>query len=829
MQLVEEEDGPAYSYYYSEESCAPSPDVVGPLPEFPVAEPHVRKRRRSSLANVLKPAGSEKDGPDDHAGGRKLEGSPSQPRETLVEIKPLGAGVGSKGGAELPKVQMRVQDAILLHPRTRITTHSMRERAVAMYALLRASGSRTRKLWDVWILALVVAQAITVPIRLGFRSLWGSHSTYIGLIVVDYLSDAFFWADIALLFVTPYSDRGVFITSKKRIRNHYLHGAFALDFVATLPIDLIHWGFWQHAALRLPRLLRLFRYKHYTRVWEQRTNHQSFFRMAKLFAAFLLLIHFLACSYMAISYDRGFGSSQWVAKEPVESMSTANQYLYAYFWATNQLTNKGGGIIRPQTLFEMGIELVIALMALFGIATIIGAISRIIAQLDISGEKFRQKMLEVNLFMRNRKIPPELADRIRDHYVALWSRHGGIDTSHILMELPITLRTSVALYMNRELFSKVPLFQSASPGFVESLAPHLVPHIFSPGDVVIKEGSTGSEMFFISRGTVKVIQHGEVINTLHQGAFFGELSLLVPETARTATVQTVSYCDLFVLSKKDLATVLKTFPKEEAVMMAKAKRLKWLTVLRTRLGECPALEGATEKLLVRLRDAFVTADYRSTDTVFEKGTPVQSIYFVAEGWIQVLEEDGRLGVQIPSGSFVGGIPSHNIGDGGEDDEVQWVATGVAGTSTTLLELTHEAYDSFCNAQLSNSDALVSFAVAYLLADATTLPGDISGGGSGGGGGDGGEDEAERVEGGGGVTRTSPQDDQAQLERIVPILGDIAGLMEGHNGRYIRSLKHASLDLNRLSSQQLLNASDTLSRLSFIVSKELFVRRSDRRK
>ncbi|KNC46786.1 uncharacterized protein AMSG_11759 [Thecamonas trahens ATCC 50062] len=363
------------------------------------------------------------------------------------------------------------------------------------------------------------------------------------------------------------------------------------------------------------------------------------------------------------------------------------------------------------------------------------------------------------------------------------------------MELPVTLRTNVAMFMNRELFSRVPLFQNASPGFVESLAPYLKPQIFSPGDVVIKEGSTGAEMFFISRGTAKVIEKGEVVNTLHQGAYFGEMSLLVPDSARTATVQTVSYCDLFVLSKADLATVLKLFPAEEAKMMKRAKRLKWRADLRKVLAGLPMLAGSSEKFLIQLRDAFELRVFRSTETVFTTDAPVDALFFVAQGWIQLMSADGRLGPQITTSGLIGGISPY----------ARWSGDGRAGAHTVVLALSAEAHAQFSADHPNQASELTQLARKFVYSS------------------------EDHDAGSGGDRVRASDNDQAQLERVVPLLGDMAELMTGDNVRFMASLRHDSLQLERLSSEQLLLASEALSRLGFVITTELFARRSSRAK
>ena len=50
---------------------------------------------------------------------------------------------------------------------------------------------------------------------------------------------------------------------------------------------------------------------------------------------------------------------------------------------------------------------------------------------------------------------------------------------------------------------------------------------FASGDIIIKEGSIGSKMYFIQEGIVDIVMsNGEVATSLSDGSYFGEICLL---------------------------------------------------------------------------------------------------------------------------------------------------------------------------------------------------------------------------------------------------------------------------------------------------------------
>src|SRR5262249_28922575 len=115
--------------------------------------------------------------------------------------------------------------------------------------------------------------------------------------------------------------------------------------------------------------------------------------------------------------------------------------------------------------------------------------------------------------------------------------------------------------INREVLVNVPLFQGASPTCLHSLAMMLKPIVFPAGEHIIRKGEMGSEMYFICRGQVEVLDGaGKRVAVLGEGDFFGELALLLSQP-RNASIRALTMCDLFVLDKADFNHVLKDYPE----------------------------------------------------------------------------------------------------------------------------------------------------------------------------------------------------------------------------------------------------------------------------
>jgi CRP-like cAMP-binding protein len=87
----------------------------------------------------------------------------------------------------------------------------------------------------------------------------------------------------------------------------------------------------------------------------------------------------------------------------------------------------------------------------------------------------------------------------------------------------------------------------------------LRPLTFAHGEAIITKGEVGSEMYFVCRGQVEVVDGGKQLTCLGPGDHFGELALL-NAAPRNASVRAIGPCDVFALSKADFLQVLSDHP-----------------------------------------------------------------------------------------------------------------------------------------------------------------------------------------------------------------------------------------------------------------------------
>lgn len=107
-----------------------------------------------------------------------------------------------------------------------------------------------------------------------------------------------------------------------------------------------------------------------------------------------------------------------------------------------------------------------------------------------------------------------------------------------------------------ETLKKIPLF--ASLNFKEMAQVLEVAQVrnIEKGVEIIREGSTGEDMYIILKGKVDIIAGGHKVAELKPGNFFGEMSL-IDRSPRSATVKTITDCKMLRITRSEFFPLLK--------------------------------------------------------------------------------------------------------------------------------------------------------------------------------------------------------------------------------------------------------------------------------
>jgi hypothetical protein len=420
---------------------------------------------------------------------------------------------------------------------------------------------RTR--WAQLVLLLIVFCAIEIPLELVFhlddKPLW---------LWIDLIVSLLFLADVVVNFSTAIVVGSRLISDRKAVALRYLRGWFTVDFVSSLPFEILILAFDTErlpifAALHMLRTLRLIRL---LRVGSSLLHHGRrstlnpiLVRMGFILFWVVLVSHWSACVWIELGGVRrdvpaledaptvacyqegglrrlheefpgidealsglgredGTGAVCFALADIDEeaigedaALSIAGQasgplrnYLRSLYFVITTWATVGFGDISARNLPQTLFAILLEILGAGTFGYLVGNVASLLANLDVVQVQRQEKLTRLTSFVRRWRIPEDLQDRIYNYYHYVWERGRSAEETEVISDLPGGLRTDVYLYLNRDILQAVPLFRGASEALIREAVQSLRPAVFTPGEYVFRKGDPGNHMYFIVAGAVEI-------------------------------------------------------------------------------------------------------------------------------------------------------------------------------------------------------------------------------------------------------------------------------------------------------------------------------------
>ncbi|XP_048867247.1 cyclic nucleotide-gated cation channel beta-3-like [Brienomyrus brachyistius] len=348
---------------------------------------------------------------------------------------------------------------------------------------------------------------------------------------------------------------------------------FKTDFMAILPFELLYLQFGFMSVFRANRMLRLRSFFEFSDLLEGMMTKAYIWRVTRTVGYLLFILHLDACLYYTASEYEGLGSTRWVYN------GEGSAYLRSFLYAEKSLLMIAE-LPLPDTLFGLIFQMTNYFIGAAFLSTFLAQMRVVISAATADQTSFCKSMDNAVAYMNTNKIPKLVQDRVRTWYMYTWESQGMLDESELLEQMPLVMRTAIAVDINLSTFQKIDLFKGCEGQMLVDMLLRLKPVVYLPGDFVCKKGDIGKEMYIIKAGAVQVVggpDNNTVFVTLKAGCVFGEISLLQSSpnggNRRMANVIVHGFANLFVLDKKDLNDILVHYPESQKVLARKARKL----------------------------------------------------------------------------------------------------------------------------------------------------------------------------------------------------------------------------------------------------------------
>ncbi|XP_073225455.1 potassium channel KAT3 isoform X2 [Cicer arietinum] len=418
-----------------------------------------------------------------------------------------------------------------------------------------APYDRRYRLWQTFLVALVVYSAWSSPFELAFREM-----SIEPLLITDLFVDAFFAFDIILTFFVAYLDTSTYflVDDHKKIAIRYVkHLHFPMDLASTLPFQQIyqviagtpHGRAGVFGFLNMLRLWRLRRVSElFSRLEKDIRVSYSLTRASKLLCVTLFAVHFTGCMYFWLAFHHKSPENTWIGKqvEDFKHGSVRSGYTYSMYWSIVTLSTVGYGDLHAENTTEKVFNIFYMLFNIGLTAYIIGNMTNLVVHSSVGTFAMRDAFNKILQYASKNRLPEGLKEQMLAH-TQLKFKTAELQQEEVLQDLPKAIRAGIAQHLFHNVVEKTYLFKGLSDDFISQLVSDMKAEYYPSKVDIILQNEMPAYFYILVSGSVDVLTYKngseQFLFKLESGSMAGEIGVMFnipqPYTVRSRRLSQV--------------------------------------------------------------------------------------------------------------------------------------------------------------------------------------------------------------------------------------------------------------------------------------------------
>eukprot|EP01063_Lacrimia_lanifica_P013976 TRINITY_DN2058_c0_g3_i2.p1 TRINITY_DN2058_c0_g3~~TRINITY_DN2058_c0_g3_i2.p1 ORF type:complete len:780 (+),score=284.65 TRINITY_DN2058_c0_g3_i2:266-2605(+) len=371
---------------------------------------------------------------------------------------------------------------------------------------------------------------------------------------------------------------------RSAVRLRYLKSyRFVIDVIAALPIDMVLWVAGEETGMRVAqnvRMAKFFAFWTLFRLTPRDILSPTYARFYFVYVPMLKLAFWAVITTHCLAVI-------WIMLQEDAASDDAWAYLDSLYFVVYTLTTTGYGDIDVTTESQKIFSVFLFCCATLVTGVVVGKIVQVSQQADLKSDA-RTRMLETLAALNHLTIPNDFKEEVLAFQLHRL-KHSNSLFNDAINGLPECMQDRMALYARMKIVRQVPIFAEATEICIAKLAQSLVNVFVPPEEFIVIAGEEGEEMFFLFHGMCGVsLANGKWVATIKRGGVFGEVALL-ESTRRSASIKSLTYCQLFRLDKLAFEAIVAKFP----VLLESIKKVS--VALQTRLNKPPVSPSSKKR------------------------------------------------------------------------------------------------------------------------------------------------------------------------------------------------------------------------------------------